>query len=199
MTLSVPFITPGCQLGQGHLIMLIEEEILSKINRKKKNCEQNAISCYEADLPQTKSFTHGDISSNKKYILSWPRAPSFFVYKGVLQFRPTVQILSQHKDFLLLPVIFTPINLCNCDPSFPSRYPCAGCSPDSRVQHVPFSSSCQRPQHSALVPAACLSESWATTAGTRKLMEPLSSAHKLTSLSIWTLTAKRNLQCQQKH
>lgn len=75
-----------------------------------------------------------------------PKPCVFFLYKGVPQFRPTVQALSQQKDFLLLPIILTPINLYDRDPSLPSRHPFAGCSPDSRVQDKPLPSSHQGPQ-----------------------------------------------------
>lgn len=71
---------------------------------------------------------------------------NLFIYKGVPQFRPTVQTESQPKGFLLLSLPLTSINLCNQNSSFPDRYPCAGCSTDSRVQHTELSSSHQKPQ-----------------------------------------------------
>lgn len=87
-----------------------------------------------------------------------PKPWGFFVYKGIPQLRPTVQTVSQPKAFLLLPVILTSINLCNHDPSFPSGYPCADCSPNSRVQHIELSSSHQRPHPELIIGASCLHE-----------------------------------------
>lgn len=136
-----------------------------------------------------------------------------FIYKVVPQFRPTMQTESKPKGFLLLSLAFTSINLCNHNSYFPSRCPCAGCSTDSRVQHIELSSSYQRPQcwacHWRQLPTWVNHElpqlgQARSSVKLKYLTEAVFAPYTLTNISISTMQLKRLitrrwLKCQLKH